>query len=153
MCGYRCETECPIKNQRGVYHSQSNDFSLCSSPDTSPGACQDVEDLTKDDEEETLPVKRSKHFADRNVSAPKSARESATSNASKRKSPAKPAAVKPAKHSPGKKKVSKAEKSASKSRKAVIIESDDDDDDNFQARHAQLSFLHLYHPPKQPVHL
>lgn len=90
---------------------------------------EDVEDLTKDDEEETLPVKRSKHFADKDVSAPKPARESAASNASKRKSPAKPAAAKAAKDSPAKKKVGKAEKSASKGRKAVVIDSDDDDDD------------------------
>ena len=135
----RCETKRAVKDQRGLYHSQTTHWSVYSPPDASPDACQDVEDLTKDDEEETLPVKRSKHFADKDVSAPKPARESAASNASKRKSPAKPAAAKAAKDSPAKKKVGKAEKSASKGRKTVVIDSDDDDDD-FQARRAVYSF-------------
>ena len=88
--------------------------------------------MTKDEEEETLPAKRSKHFANKDVSAPKPARESAASTVSKRKSPAKPATAKAAKASPAKK---KPEKSASKGRKAIIIDSDDEDnndDDDFQ---------------------
>jgi septal ring-binding cell division protein DamX len=101
---------------------------------------QDVEDLTQD--EETLPVKRSKHFADKDASAPKAARESAASTGTKRKSPAKPAAAKAAiekaaaakaaapkatKASPAEK---KSAKPAGKGRKAIVL--DDDSDDDFQ---------------------
>jgi len=101
---------------------------------------QDVEDLTQD--EETLPLKRSKHFADKDASAPKAARESAASTGTKRKSPAKPAAAKAAiekaaaakaaapkatKASPAEK---KSAKPAGKGRKAIVL--DDDSDDDFQ---------------------
>ncbi|DBA97121.1 TPA: hypothetical protein ACH3X1_014891 [Trebouxia sp. C0004] len=101
---------------------------------------KDVEDLTQD--EETLPVKRIKHFADKDASAPKAARESAASTGTKRKSPAKPAAAKAAvdkaaagkaaapkvtKASPAEK---KSAKPAGKGRKAVVL--DDDSDDDFQ---------------------
>lgn len=89
--------------------------------------------MTKDDDQ-TLPVKRSKHFADKGVSAPRPAKESSASAASKRKSPAKPAPTKTTKASPAKK---AAQKPASKSKKAIVLDSDDDDDDgDFQARHA-----------------
>ena len=100
---------------------------------------QDVEDLTHDDDEVLL-VKRSKHFADKNASAPKAARESAASTGSKRKSPGKPAAAVPVaekratarasnKASPAGK---KSAKPAGKGRKAVVI--DDDSDDDFQVQ-------------------
>ena len=88
--------------------------------------------MTNDDDL-TLPVKRSKHFADKDVPSPKVAEESSAS-ASKRKSPAKAAATKSTKASPAKK---AAQKPASKSKKAVVLDSDDDDDDgDFQASHA-----------------
>ncbi|DBB08930.1 TPA: hypothetical protein ACH3X3_007571 [Trebouxia sp. C0006] len=101
---------------------------------------KDVEDLTQD--EEILPVKRSKHFADKDVSAFKAARESAASTGTKRKSPAKPAAAKAAvekaaaakaaapkaaKASPAEK---KSAKPAGKGRKAIVL--DDNSDDDFQ---------------------
>ncbi len=101
---------------------------------------QDVEDLTQD--EETLPLKRSKHFADKDASAPKAARESAASTGTKRKSPAKPAAAKAAIEkaaaakaaAPKATKASPAEqksaKPAGKGRKAIVL--DDDSDDDFQ---------------------
>ncbi|DBA70377.1 hypothetical protein WJX79_010688 [Trebouxia sp. C0005] len=101
---------------------------------------KDVEDLTQD--EETLPVKRSKHLADKDASAPKAARESAASTGTKRKSPAKPAAAKAAVEkaaaakaaTPKATKASSAEKKsakpAGKGRKAIVL--DDDSDDDFQ---------------------
>lgn len=106
---------------------------------------QDVEDLTHDDE--VLPVKRSKHFVDKDASAPKAARESAASTGSKRKSPGKPAAAVPvvqqratatasdAKANKGSPAGKKSAKAAGKGRKAVVI--DDDSDDDFQVQLAQ----------------
>lgn len=87
--------------------------------------------MTKDDDQ-TLPVKRSKHFADKDVSASRPAKESSASTGSKRKSPAKAAPTKSTKASPAKK---AAQKPASKSKKAIVLDSDDDDGD-FQASHA-----------------
>ena len=90
-------------------------------------------------------MKRSKHFVDKDASAPKAARESAASTGSKRKSPVKPAAAvveqratatasdaKANKASPAGKKSAKA---AGKGRKAVVL--DDDSDDDFQVQLAQ----------------
>ena len=89
--------------------------------------------MTKDDDQ-ALPVKRSRHFADKDASAAKQAKESSASAASKRKSPAKPAAAKSTKASPAKK---VAQKPASKSKKAIVLDSDDEDDDgDFQASYA-----------------
>ena len=102
---------------------------------TCPVRCQDVEDHTNDDED--LPVKRSKHFADKNVPPRKAVGESASAG-SKRKSPAKSVAAEPsiakaAKALPtSKKPKEKAEKAAGKGRKTIVI--DDDSDDDFQVR-------------------
>ena len=99
-----------------------------------------MEDLTQD--EEILPGKRSKHFADKDVSAFKAARDSAASTGTKRKSPAKPAAAKAAVEkaaaakaaAPKAAKASPAEtksaKPAGKGRKAIVL--DDNSDDDFQ---------------------
>lgn len=93
-----------------------------------------MEDLTKDDDDETLPVKRSKHFADKDASAPKAARVTSATTASKRTSPAKPASTSSAKASPVKK---PAQKTARKVKKTIVLDSDSDDgDDDFQASHA-----------------
>ena len=98
---------------------------------------QEVEDLTQDDD--ALPVKRSKHFADKDVSASKSGKESAASTGTKRKSPSKPEAAKPAtakaaKASPAAKKADKSSGKDGKGRKTIVL--DDDSDDDFQVMHA-----------------
>ena len=86
--------------------------------------------MTKDDDE-TLPVKRSKHFATKDASAPKAAKVTSASAVSKPKSP-KPAAISNAKTS-AKKAV---QRPASKAKKTIVLDSDSDDgDDDFQASH------------------
>ncbi|KAL3132947.1 hypothetical protein ABBQ38_006860 [Trebouxia sp. C0009 RCD-2024] len=88
-----------------------------------------VEDLTKDDDE-PLPVKRSKHFAAKDAVAPKAAKVASASTVSKRKSPAKPASTSGATTLPARK---TAQKPASKAKKAIVLDSDSDDgDDDFQ---------------------
>ncbi len=103
--------------------------------------------MTKDGD--ALPVKRSKHFADKDTSAKTVAKESGASTGSKLKSPAKPAAAKPVpakavKGSPAAAKATTASpadkkpgKAAGRGRKAIVI--DDDSDDDFQVTCHQLS--------------
>lgn len=76
-------------------------------------------------------MKRSKHFADKDASAPKTSKASIASAANKRKSPAQPAATKSTKASPAKR---AAQKSSSKSKRAIVLDSDaEDEDGDFQA--------------------
>lgn len=95
---------------------------------------QDVEDLTKDDEDDALPVKRSKHFAGKDASAAKTTRINVASSASKTKTSSKPAAAqkasaeKPAAKKGSAEKAKPSTKKATKARKAAVIEDDSDDD-------------------------
>lgn len=79
-------------------------------------------------------MKRSKHFVAKDAAAPKAAKVTSASPASKRKSPAKPASTSGAKTSSARK---TAQKTASKARKTIVLDSDSGDgDDDFQASHA-----------------
>lgn len=96
---------------------------------------QAVQDLTKDDDEdEPLPVKRSKHFDNKDASAAKTARSSASGSTSKIKSSPKPAAAQKASAEKAAEKRTSAQKAkpgakkATKGRKAAVIEDDSDHD-------------------------
>ena len=100
---------------------------------------QEIEDLTQDDN--ALPVKRSKHFAGKDVSASKSPKAGDATIGNKRKSPAKaeaakPAAAKAAKASPAPPKAGKPSTKGGKGRKTIVL--DDDSDDDFRVWSVQL---------------
>ena len=105
---------------------------------------QEVEDLTQD--EDALPVKRSKHFAGKDVSASKTPKAGDAANGTKRKSPAKaevakPATAKAAKSSPSAAKAGKASTKGGKGRRTIVL--DDDSDDDFQVWSVQLQLRTL----------